>query len=329
MRKTNDVYDFVIEDISSAGCKGWYVRKDGKEAILSFVIRDRKYAMPAIMERADIEAQGLGTRNCGFQVKFDPPLENGEKFMIATADGEVLCAAEIKSAVPASNDSRARLAALVEPFMELDIRKARGALVGNGLFEEYKHMYRQGLAFKRDESLWEELIDILADMKATQHLLCTAYLDQCRKNNVEELQAILGAPYELEEELLIDMRGDITGQGWGKPGAEGRWSAAPDGCTLMLPALSPGIYEIRLEITGLVKGFSADRIGLWANRNPVKLVKVTDTLPVIMNGTTALTDLNPGSLSLRFICAQPGSRDPSPKAPSFRLKSLAISKINP
>lgn len=336
MNKNTEDFIFTLDSFNTSGCTGWYVRKDGKPGVIIVDAGGLRQEVHARNDRPDVAAAGYADGRCGFDVAFARPLRSGETFALMSEDGEELFQTTIANSEYTTDPMNLRLIRMVEPFVEMDIAKMRSTLMAKDIFRQYHELFAQNLNLRGGDDLVRELTNILADIKTTQHLLCAAMLNQARAENPDFTLKIPELERGGIREFAVDLRGDITGDNWHEAEEEGRWAGPRRRSSLLLPSPGAGTWQIRLEITNLVKGGGLEDISIRVNEEPLAMAKSGISAPCLLVGSFAIADEEQPFLALEFDYAQ----EPSPPAPnpvdgkadkrcvSFMLKSIYFSKIN-
>lgn len=248
MYVNNENFILTVDGVEKDRCHGWYVRKDGNDDYLTFLAGSEKIPVRPHVKRPDVAAHGLGPERCGFNVQFPKPLQNGESLIIQDYAQQQIFQEVFQTYAPDALNKR--IMRLVEPFVEMDIARVQSALMENKIYERYKKMFT-GLLQKKDGNRFkEEVIDILADMKTTMHLLCAAYLDYTRYKDPDFLVTIPEFCPDVVDEFEVDMLGDITGSNWLEPSDKGRWTGKGSKTSLLLPNPGGGQYRMIISVEG-------------------------------------------------------------------------------
>lgn len=281
-------FAFALDNLTNSGCSGWYVRRDGADDFLVLEYGDHELAITPSIERPDVEKAGFGVSKCGFNVKFDEPIEEAEEIVFKSALGEEVYRVSTGGSNYAPDALNKRLIRLVEPFVEMDIAKVRAAISENIIYDKYHKLFRQILADKSGDKLKTELVEILADMKTTLHLLCAAYLDYTRYREPDFLVSLPQFCPDVTTEFEIDMRGDITGSNWGEPQENGRWTGDKARASVLLPNPGPGEYSFQIKIGDEGKAGDLKSLRVYANGAQVPITRSGETVPCTLSGEISL-----------------------------------------
>lgn len=276
------------------------MRYDGKEKSFFIIINDKKVKIHASNERHDVADKGLGDISCGFSFQFNPRLNSEDSVIFKDLDGNVLYNETVVLNHYKKDGINEKIMCLVEPFIELGIEKVKHKLMTNDICKQYEKLFSESLAYKTDGELRKELIQILAEMKTTLHLLSAAYLDYTRYQDPDFLKSISAPPCPPAHHLVLDMRGDITGANWYPAEQDGRWAGPLGQSSLLLPNLDTGTYQIQLEMVGEITTGSIDDLYLFINGEPITLARDTPALPCTLTGTFLLTNPEIPFLKLLF-----------------------------
>lgn len=280
------LYRFVIDQITSKGCRGWYNRYDGQEEKIFIFINDILVmeTLPSI-SRPDVASLGLGKSLCGFSIDF-PKLSLGKNTIVfKDVEKNILYSSDIYIEKEPQAAFQEKLLVEVEPFVEVNLKKMRHNLLESTLFTQYKTYLTGRLQEMDHKKFAEELIDILAEMKTTLHLVGAAYIESERYKDPEFIKKIPQQKKTFPDDVIIDFRGDITGSNWHEAENDGRWAGPMLRSSLLIPALSTGIYEITLQCVGEVAPGIIDSMQLLVNEFPVSLTRTTTEIPTDLKGT--------------------------------------------
>lgn len=300
MQKKTQNYCFTIDTLSISECSGWYMRYDGKEKTLCVIINEKEIRINASNERHDVANTGLGDVFCGFFFQFNPKLNNKDKIIFKDTDGNILHRETILLKQYKKDEINEKIMHLIEPFVELDIKKVQQKLMTDNICKQYEKLFAESLEYKTNGDLRKELVHILAEMKTTLHLLSAAYLDYTRYKDPDFLKNIFTLDYPSNHHLVLDMRGDITGSNWYPAEQDGRWAGPLAQSSLLLPNLAPGTYQIEIKIVGEITSGSVDALHLFINEEPISLIRETSTLPSTLTGTFILKNSEEPFLTLLF-----------------------------
>lgn len=323
-KKTSD-FCFTIDTISQDICSGWYIRHDNKENVIIISYDDHKFELYPDIKREDVVAAGFTTLLCGFNIEFSPPLKNKDNLVFRDIDGNILYSEEIKLKNYIPDNTNNKIINIVEPFVEFNIKKVQESLMLNSIFKQYKKLFSESLSFKLVNGSNEDLITILAEMKTTLHLLSAAYLDYTRYKDPDFLRSIPEYPYQPKDQLMIDMRGDITGDNWYAPEEDGRWAGPLKRSSLLFPNLAIGEYEIGFEITGEIIPDATESFSIRINDIPIELKRDIKHIPCKLTGTFFITDEDSPFIALEFIFSEE-TREPETKSnlPDKDTRKLSI-----
>lgn len=331
MQNRTDKYTFTLDTFNHSMCSGWYSRYDSEDNSIILERNANILVFKPAAPRPDVAAAGKGGAECGFYLKFNPPLRDGEIVRFKDASGALLWAERMWANERCGDVLNEKLAPLVEPFVELDIRKVQARLMADSIAKQYREAFRGNLAFKDDFQLREELSDILADIKTTLHLLSAAYLDYTRYKDPEFLKSIPKKQSAPRRKLVVDMKGDITGSNWHEAEEKGRWAGPGERSTLLLPSLEPGSYRLVLEISGEIAPGAKNNIILLFNDERVELEE--DMNPNMLCARVALESDEAPFIALTFIYggqmlspSEINLQSDDTRKISFMLKSLSFER---
>lgn len=290
MQIRNDRYIFTLDKLSPKRCSGWYMRLDNADDFLLLETDGRVHALRPDIERPDVLAAGYPQARCGFEFAFIQPLSAGMGAVFKSASGELILSAAPEDAGYIPDALNSRMIRMVEPFVEMDIAKVRAALTGNIIYDRYKKMFAAILASKKNDELTNEIVEILADMKTTMHLLCAAYLDAARYKDPEFLESLPKFCPDTTSSFVIDMRGDITGSNWSEPDANGRWLGTDSAASIFLPNPGPGEYALALRLGGERGAGIAEKLRLAINDKETPLAGNSGAFPRAPECRFALND---------------------------------------
>ena len=92
-------------------------------------------------------------------------------------------------------------------------------------------------------------------------------------------------------EIRFDLRGDVDGQNWYYPEADGRWAGPELASTINLPVLGLGRYEVQLEVADAMKPEILDDLRAYMNETPVSLAREGKRYPALLKGQFPADDL--------------------------------------
>lgn len=284
MQKKTDKFCFTLDSFTTSGGTGWYARMDGSDGDFLVETGGASQKIRPDIERPDVFAAGEGNKLCGFDFRFEKPLADGQEVIFREANGgEILRATAICPAYSRESANKSMMP-MVEPFIEMDIAKARASLMESSIFQRYHKVFSDILAMRDGEDFKRQIIEVLADMKTTMHLLCAAYLDQhdYGNNNVASIPSNF-CP-DVVSQFTIDIRGDITGKNWSEPDNEGRWTGKDCSTSLLLPSPGEGNYNIKINILNESVPGAAGLLLLETNGNDIPLARMDAGLPCQMEG---------------------------------------------
>lgn len=263
MQNQTKNFIFTMDSFTPEQCSGWYIRKDGKDDYFK-ICRDQSslLAQPDV-ERPDVVSAGYANRMCGFNLKFDPPLISGENVVFRDVENEELFSGSISEApVDAIN---AKLMRLVEPFVEIDIARVRTAIMNEKIKRQYRSSLEKAFRGRDLEEFRRMVIEILADMKTTQHLLAAAYLDEVRYKDPDFMESLPDFIAEDRQGFEVDFATEITGANWSQPEKGGRWLLPGERASLLLPAFGTGFFTADLWIDDEVNPGDLDKLRIIVN----------------------------------------------------------------
>ncbi len=92
-------------------------------------------------------------------------------------------------------------------------------------------------------------------------------------------------------EIRFDLRGDVDGQNWYYPEADGRWAGPERVSTINLPVLGLGRYEVQIEVADAMKPEILDGLRAYMNDTPVSLAREGKRYPALLKGQFPADDL--------------------------------------
>lgn len=288
MQINNNNFILTIDRLTAERCEGWYIRKDGMDNYLIFQVDGNSHPVLPSVSRPDVAAQGLGDEICGFVYQFPEPLKDGNQLVIRDSTSARIFNKKIAHKDYQSTALNTRMIRMVEPFVEMDIAKVRASLMENRIYEQYKKLFTETLAEKSDEELKDALVNIMADMQTTMHLLCAAYLDYTRYKDPEFMVSLPEFCPNVTDKFAIVLNGKITGSNWSEPENGGRWLEAAKRASILLPNPGPGEYAIEVVVSdGSIPGI-ADKLELQINGQNCDLERQGDILPCVLAGRVEL-----------------------------------------
>lgn len=298
-----------IDEVGSNICTGWYARYDGESAALFLERGSTLIPIQVDVKRDDVMEAGLSDiSHCGFLIEFMPRLKYGETFRIYDNDHNQLYEYTEENPMVQPSAAQYKMMELVEPFVDLDIKKILQRLMTDKIYSQYVEMYRQILRGKTDQDLREEWINILADMKTTQHLLCSAYLEQARYKDPDFLQDINEQRLVPESKIEFNLCRKLTGTNWGEGDNEGRWTKPGNPATLLLPRLPAGIYRINLSLLDAIGSNPLPKLSILLDGQPVEWTYNRKEIPCDLEMTVNLPPADRPFMTLTFL-GEEGSTD--------------------
>lgn len=319
-------FAFAIDRISPSGCSGWYIRRDKTDNYFLLDIGGKQTAVAANLERADVENAGFGTSRCGFNIRFEPPLEAGSAVVFKDAFGEELHRYSLDNANYKPDALSARMVRLVEPFVEMDIAKVRASLMNNLIYDQYRKLFRESLANKTPDELKTELVEILADVKTTMHMLCAAYLDYTRYKEPDFLVSLPQFCPDVVKEFEIDMKGDITGSNWSEPEQGGRWTGNMARASVLLPNPGPGKYDLAIEVGAERKLGDLDKLRIYVDGKKVPFKRNGKGFPCALEAEIPVGDSPFLSLHFQYDSSERQLPPDKKNLRSVLMKSLKFNK---
>lgn len=108
-------------------------------------------------------------------------------------------------------------------------------------------------------------------------------------------------------ELEVDLRGDIEGENFSAPDADGRWTGPAETSILRVPAMQDGLYEVQLRVLEALEPSVLTGLGLRVNGMPLEISVGAATCPTLIVARFS-TDEIPGSSWWAFALQLPARR---------------------
>jgi hypothetical protein len=176
---------------------------------------------------------------------------------------------------------------LTEPFLELDINALRKQYLTDTLLQQSRTIIRGELG----ESADERIVNLLAGLMVDVHVLKAAYVERSRY--VEPGFEIPMPPTpdaESRSEIIIDLRGDITGGNWWHPEQDGRWAGPENQSSLYMPRLDPGNYALEIHAVDEIEPGIVDSMQVSLDNQVLIAQRDTNGLPCTLTARVELTD---------------------------------------
>jgi len=240
----------VIDILNEQFCNGWYSSENDENTGFSMTINGiETIQVHPTQERYDVFEAKAGKLLSGFHIDFPKRLKPCDEIEFKSGTGARL---EIRT-IPARKDYPPRLdhALLceVEPFVEFDVDKTRLNLIDTNVIEQYERLTTEALAAVNPLEFKADLIRLVAEIRTDIHYLKAAYIESTRYHDPNfEIDLPKPEPKLARSEIIIDMRGDITGGNWHLADQYGRWAGPENQSSVLVPALSPGRYQMDLEV---------------------------------------------------------------------------------
>ncbi len=172
------------------------------------------------------------------------------------------------------------ITSLVEPFLDLDVRKSRSQLIDEAIFKQQVLLIKEKLGSPGDPDFYEKVVTILAEISSEIHRLNAAYITQTRYQEASFEVALPNLPKKQDiDSIEIDMRTDITGGNWWKAEAGGRWAGPENESSLLVPAIGPGRYRLEIRIIDEIESGIIDGTSIIFNHTPLTFDSTSSLLP--------------------------------------------------
>ena len=180
----------------------------------------------------------------------------------------------------------------------------------------------------RNAHLVKDNEDILRQLYAVQEELETYFL-RCQELSAAVPEVPVGAagvgqPWGpmAPVEIRFDLRGEVDGENWYYPEADGRWAGPELVSTLNLPVLGRGRYELQIEVADAMKPEILSGLRASLNDTPVSLAREGKRFPALLTGQFLADDL-PADGKWRLKIEFPGVASPADRGSDDR-RSLAV-----
>lgn len=291
-------FAFALDTLNTLGCSGWYVRKDNIDDFFIVSYLGKEMPVAPLEDRKDVENAGFGKSRCGYNVKFEEPLDPDTEIVFRSAQGDILYRTIIFDRTYTPDAMSKRMIRMVEPFVEMDIAKVRASLMDNIIYDRYHKLFKETLALRTAQELKDALVEILADVKTTMHLLCAAYLDYTRYKEPDFLVSLPQFCPDVTTEFEIDMKGDITGSNWSEPVEHGRWTYEKSRSSVLMPNPGSGDYFFQIKVRDEKASGDLDRLRIYVNGAKVAFQKNNESFPCVLTGEFSIG--NSPFLALHF-----------------------------
>jgi hypothetical protein len=190
----------------------------------------------------------------------------------------------------------------------------------------------------RSAHLVKDNEDMLGQLYAVQEELETYFL-RCQELSAAVPETPVGSSEAGQPwgpmapvEMRFDLRGDVDGQNWYYPEADGRWAGPELASTLNLPVLGLGRYEVQIEVADAMKPEILDGLRAYMNDTPVSLAREGKRYPALLKGQFPADDLPADGkwcLKLEF----PGVVSPADRGSddrrhlAIRVRSVKLSAV--
>jgi hypothetical protein len=180
----------------------------------------------------------------------------------------------------------------------------------------------------RNAHLVKDNEDMLKQLYAVQEELETYFL-RCQELSAAVPEDPVGAagvgqPWGpmAPVEIRFDLRGEVDGENWYYPEADGRWAGPELVSTLNLPVLGRGRYELQIEVADAMKPEILSGLRASLNDTPVSLAREGKRYPALLTGQFLADDL-PADGKWRLKIEFPGVASPADRGSDDR-RSLAV-----
>ncbi|MBB5421875.1 hypothetical protein HDG40_000016 [Paraburkholderia sp. JPY158] len=176
---------------------------------------------------------------------------------------------------------QATLLSRVEPFVDLNIAKARINAIDQSVVARFQSDLNEQLASESLNQLAASLASVLAEIKADIHYLTAALVEERRYSDPDF--NFKTPDHGLDKPKLsafeIDLRGQVTGGNWYYPEADGRWAGPESESSLLFPALDQGAYRVEVDVVDEIESGVIDDMAMFVNGFPVTFRRSVQTLP--------------------------------------------------
>lgn len=327
MQKVAKTYIFTLDRLDASSFSGWFARNDKANNPLVVTVNGKKMQIPAMDERPDLYGKlSTGDFAYGFRVTFNPPLATGTEVILSTAQGEVLHRTYIgTSSEYAQRNARDELVYSVEPFTEIEMRKARASILNREILDRYRSELGRELA--KGGSLMPNLINILADIKTNMHMLNSAWLEQVRYADPQFDVQLPDFNHFLKNDFVLDMQAVITGNNWHKADADGRWMKRGFASSIILPNPGQGKWEGQAMIVEMQPD-ALQSLQIKINGIPSQYVASTSTPPCILKFYFEIASEEIPFLAINFIQGSTCGQSTISDIGLLKISKISFNRIN-
>lgn len=293
MESQKPLFRFIVDTLTPFLCTGWYARYDEKDTTFVLYINGKassKYNPN--QKRQDVADAGLGTPDCGFEVRFQHFLSPGDRVEFRSESNELLANAVLENAsqtAPRVESSPASDSAdEPEPFTANLLDHFNAEYVEKNITHYYARNLRAALKGKNGEELTEALVTTLAAIRTDLHSLKAACAALAEYGQAPQLPR--PKPVVPPTEIMVDMRGDFTGGNWYYAEDDGRWAGPEKRSTVMVPALKPGDYLFEMEVKGEIVPDVIKTMEITINDLPVPFTRVSEGLPTFIQASFSVEE---------------------------------------
>ncbi|MGZ8216590.1 hypothetical protein [Methylomagnum sp.] len=287
--KDGDDYEITVDQLTEQQIVGWYLKKDaaatvvfsGGAGLLIKVNGAQVAQVEANLIRQDVQKAGE-VLQCGFDVSLPAALSAGDRIELCDGvtekslltahylsseediqEGEDAQGQDDDTAVAegdntaigeSAEESRKTLVSTVESFLDLDFASMRQNLIDDVVVAQQRALLVGELGNASGHDLNNKLIDMLTNIKAEIQYLKAAYIESSRYKDPEFKIKTPEIPKRIRPDVLeVDMRSEITGGNWYHAEPDGRWAGPENYSSILVPALSPGHYDLNIHVVGEIE----------------------------------------------------------------------------
>lgn len=131
----------------------------------------------------------------------------------------------------------------------------------------------------------------------------------------------------LAETFAVNLRDPVVGENWHAAECDGRWTGAETPSSLLIPALTPGVYRVELEVVGSMANM-LEGTSLEVNGSRVPLQRKGRRHPYVLTGQIACPDEDGSDVwTLKIFTPQPVCPTPEGVEGDRRRLGLRVSTV--